>query len=154
MARNLETIGERTVKINFDRRKILQDLEGEDWGEPEFDSSLVTTCHRLRRVPLKNFTTEDLRIMICQQISLLFLVPLALEKLEADPLAEGHCYPGDLLNAVLDIPESFWNLHTDKREVLRRVITRAKETLNSLEPDEALTIREVLANAPDSLTDP
>ncbi|MCA9013757.1 MAG: hypothetical protein KDA77_00365 [Planctomycetaceae bacterium] len=142
------------MKTNFDRRKSLQDLEREDWGEPDFDSSLVITCHRLRRVPLENFTTEDLRMMIGQQISLFFLVPLALEILVEDPLAEGHCYPGDLLNAVLDIPEPFWNLHTDKREVLHRVITQAQEKLNSLEADEVSMIREVLANVPDSLTDP
>ncbi|HAW30585.1 MAG TPA: hypothetical protein DCY03_21075, partial [Planctomycetaceae bacterium] len=61
---------------------------------------------------------------------------------------------GDLLNAVLGVPESFWNLHTDKREVLRRVITKANEILGSLKEDETRIVREVLANAPDSLTDP
>ncbi|QDT40039.1 hypothetical protein Pan241w_00920 [Gimesia alba] len=92
--------------------------------------------------------------MIGQQISLSFLVPLALEKLDEDPLAEGHCYPGDLLNAVLGIPETFWNLHTDKREVLRRVITQAKERQSSLEEEEAENIREILASMPSSLINP
>ncbi|MCA9005896.1 MAG: hypothetical protein KDA70_11560 [Planctomycetaceae bacterium] len=142
------------MKTNFDRRKSLQELENDDWGEPDFDSSLVITCHRLRRVPLEDFSTEDLRIMIGQQISLFFLIPLALESLEENPLAEGHCYPGDLLNAVLGIRESFWSLHTDKREVLRRVITKANEILGSLKEDEPRIVRQVLANAPDSLTDP
>ncbi|WP_291173962.1 contact-dependent growth inhibition system immunity protein [Gimesia sp.] len=141
------------MKTNFDRRRTLQELEQEDWGEPDFDSSLVKTCHRLRRVPLNDFSTEDLRIMIGQQISLFFLIPLALETLEEDPLVEGHCYPGDLLNAVLGVPESFWNIHTDKREVLRRVITKANETLDSLKEHETRTVRKLLANAPDSLTD-
>jgi hypothetical protein len=36
----------------FDRNKSLQQLEGEDWGEPTYDSHLVTGCHRLHRVPL------------------------------------------------------------------------------------------------------
>lgn len=61
----------------FDRSKTLQELEQSDWGEPEFDSHLVTTCHRLRRVPLDQFTVEDLRIMIGQNIGLPFLVPMA-----------------------------------------------------------------------------
>tara|TARA_R110002095_G_scaffold179193_2_gene156432 strand:- start:57704 stop:58012 length:309 start_codon:yes stop_codon:yes gene_type:complete len=100
-----------------------------------------------------DFTTEDLRIMIGQQISLFFLVPLALEKLEEDPLAEGHCFHGDLLNAILGIPESFWNLHTDMQEVLCRVITQAKQTPISLDEDDAHILREALVKASDSLTD-
>jgi hypothetical protein len=32
--------------------KSLQELERADWGEPTYDSYLVTTVHRLRRVPL------------------------------------------------------------------------------------------------------
>ena len=42
----------------------LEELEGEVWGEPEFDSHLVSTCHQLRKRPIEDFTTEDLRIMI------------------------------------------------------------------------------------------
>ena len=96
--------------------KTLQELEGNDWGEPTFSSHLVTECHRLRRVPLRDFTIEDLRIMIGQNISLDYLVPLALDQLEANPLAEGDFYEGDfyegdLLWYVNRIPAEFWNTH-------------------------------------------
>lgn len=139
------------MKTNFDRRKSLQELERDDWGEPDYDSSLVQTCHRLRRVSLADFTTEDLRIMIGQKIGLLFLVPLALEKLEEDPLAEGDYYPGDLLNVVLQLPETFWSVHTDMRDVLRQVVSKTKELLVSLEETDARLIREGLAKAPASV---
>jgi hypothetical protein len=59
------------MKTNFNRRKSLQELERDGWGQPDYDSHLVQTCHRLRRVPLADFTTEDLRIMIGQKIGLL-----------------------------------------------------------------------------------
>ena len=137
------------MKTNFDRRKSLRELEGDDWGEPNFKSSLVETCHRLRRVPLADFRTEDLRIMIGQKIGLFFLVPIALEKLEDDPMAEGHSYSGDLLNAVLGVPATFWSVHTDKREVLRRIVAKTKEVLALLEDDEARLIREKLATWPE-----
>ena len=87
--------------MNFERSKSLQELDGQDWGEPTFDSHLVTECHRLRRVPLRDFTVEDLRITIGQQIGLDYLIPLALERLEDDPFAEGAYYPCDLLVSVL-----------------------------------------------------
>src|ERR1044071_9492585 len=99
--------------MHFDRSRSLQQLEGQDWGKPNFDSHLVTECHRLRRVPLCKFTVEDLRIMIGQQISLEYLMPIALEHLRADPLAEGAYYPGDLLSAVLRAGRKVWQQHPD-----------------------------------------
>lgn len=91
--------------------KTLEELDGQDWGEPTFPSSLVMNCHRLRRVPLGEFTVEDLRLMIGQQISLEYLVPLALEQLAANPFAEGNYYPGDLLMNVAKVPQAFWDEH-------------------------------------------
>lgn len=139
------------MKTHFDRRKSLQELERDDWGEPDFESSLVHTCHRLRRVPLVDFTVENLRIMIGQEIGLLFLVPLALEKLEEDPLVEGNLFPGDLLIAILAISETFWTVHFDMRDVLRQILVKTKELVASLEETDARFIREKLAEAPASL---
>lgn len=141
------------MKTNFDRRKSLQELENDDWGKPDCDSHLMRTCHRLRHVPLEDFETGDLRIMIGQQISLFFLVPLALEKLEEDPLVEGNYYSGDLLKVVLEVPAQFWNLHPDMRNSLRRIVIKTKELLSSLEEDEARLIRETLAKPLDALAE-
>jgi hypothetical protein len=85
--------------------KNLDELEGVVWGEPTFDSYLVTTCHRLRTKPVDDFSVEDLRIMIGQQIGLPHLIPLAVAVLERDPLAEGNYYPGDLLANVIGAEE-------------------------------------------------
>lgn len=95
----------------FDRNKSLQELEGQDWGEPNWDSHLVTECHRLHRVPLREFTVGDLRMMIGQSLGLEYLVPLALEQLHDNPLAEGDCYGGDLLANVLQLGGKFWKEH-------------------------------------------
>jgi hypothetical protein len=62
-----------------ERSKTLQELEGQDWGDSDFPSYLVRTCHALRRKPLRDFTVEDLRIMIGQNIGLNYLMPLAIE---------------------------------------------------------------------------
>jgi hypothetical protein len=93
---------------NFDRNKSLQQLEGQDCSEPTYDSHLVTECHRLRCVPLRDFSPENLRIMIGQQIGLQYLIPLALELLRGDPFTAGDCYEGDLLAAVLRADSRFW----------------------------------------------
>ena len=93
----------------LEKSKSLHELQKEDWGEPTFDSHLVHECHRLRRVPLKDYNVEDLRIMIGQNIGLNYLMPLAIEKLEQNPLAEGDYYAGDLLVNVLLVEARFWS---------------------------------------------
>lgn len=89
------------------RQKTLENLEKDFWGKPDYDSHLVKRCHELRKLPLDNFITEELRIMIGQQISLDYLIPLALEVLTIDLFAEGDFFEGDLLKNVLAIKTGF-----------------------------------------------
>ncbi len=107
-----------------DLSKTLDELEGVAWGPPPYGSYLVTTCHRLRKKPVGQFTVEDLRIMIGQEIGLPFLVPLALEVLEREPLAEGDFYPGDLLKSLLGVSGEFWHREPEWRERLHGVVAR------------------------------
>jgi hypothetical protein len=78
----------------------LEEIEGDRWGEPTFDSSLVARLHRMRKVPLRELRTEDLRVALGQKVGVPHLLPLALDILEQDPFAEADCYPGDLLWVV------------------------------------------------------
>lgn len=89
--------------------EMLDDLDHPAWGDPPADATpLIEKCYALRRKPLDEFTVENLRLMIGQGIGLDHLVPLALERLKENPLAEGDMYPGDLLTAVLSAPVEFW----------------------------------------------
>ena len=133
----------------FDRSKTLQELEGEDWGEPTYDSHLVTECHRLRRVPLRAFTAENLRIMIGQQIGLPHLIPIALEHLRADPFAEGDCYAGELLASVLRADSRFWIASPQLRAEAAQIIQRALSLLPSLEDTDRQTAQHALTDAHD-----
>lgn len=95
----------------MNRARTLTELEGQDWGPPNYDSHVVTECHRLRHVPLRDLTVEHLRLLIGQHISLVYTVPLALEYLAADRMVSGDLYPGDLLQAVKKVPREFWAQH-------------------------------------------
>jgi hypothetical protein len=106
--------------------KSLEELEHAHWGKPTSDSYLVSTIHRLRRVPLRQFSVEDLRIMIGQNIGLQYLVPLALEHLRRDSLAQGDYYPGDLLKMVLDADAEFWQNHPEWHKEVEEIAQRAK----------------------------
>jgi len=95
------------------KSKSLEELENEYWGDPDFPSHLMTECHRLRKIPINEFSVENFRIMLGQGIGIKHLLPLALDLLEANPLAEGDFYPGDLLGSVLKLPPGFWKSEKD-----------------------------------------
>ena|SRR6202012_3934816 len=113
------------------RYKSLQNLEKEDWGLPTYPSHLVTRCHELRKIPLNEFKTEDLRIMIGQQIGLPYLIPLAFEKLKDNILAEGDFYPGDLLTNVTKISPDFWAEHHSLHTELKKLISENRDKINN-----------------------
>jgi CDI immunity proteins len=118
-----------------DRTKSLQQLDGKDWGEPTYFSSLVVECHRLHRIRLNDFTIENLRIMISQELNLEYLIPLALERLCSNPLAEGKYYPGDLLDAVVRVNNEFWLSYPELRDEVA-IIAKKSTSLFIYDPDE------------------
>ena len=95
--------------MNHRGQWTLDELDPPAWGPPSSsDTGLVIRCHELRRKPLHEFTAEDLRVMIGQQIALKHLVPLALDLLERNPRVEGDYYPGDLMSTVLSVDPAYW----------------------------------------------
>jgi hypothetical protein len=132
------------MKSNVDRRKTLTELEGKDWGPPNFGSHLVTTIHRLRYKPLEEFTVEDLRITIGQNIALEWLLPMAIERLRDDPFVEGDYYRGDLLNAVLRIEPSFWSKHPDLRQTVSKIAQQTAACRQELDEVEVEALEQGL----------
>ena len=88
--------------------KTIEQLEKKHIETQTGESYLMTTCGNLRKKLLKDFDTEDLRIMIGQNIGLQYLIPIATKVLENNILAEGDFYEGDLLKSVLTSEKGFW----------------------------------------------
>jgi hypothetical protein len=99
---------------------------------------LIVTCYQLRKKPIEDFTTEDLRIMIGQNIGLQFLMPKAVTVLEDNPLAEGDLYPGDLLTSVTAVEASFFDRSPDIRVRVLLVTKLAIDSLQSSRVDADL----------------
>jgi hypothetical protein len=90
------------------QEKTLEALEKKSWEEPDFADNRHQKISALHQTPLNQFGTEDVRWMIGEGISLVYLIPLAIEKLTKNPFAEGDYYPGDLLQSVLNVDLDFW----------------------------------------------
>jgi len=117
--------------MTIDLNNTLEQLDKHVWTEPEYDSHLVKTCHQLRKKPLRDFTTEDLRIMVGQNISLEFLIPVAIEQLERNILAEGDFYAGDLLKSVLDSDSKFWIKNRELWSTVKKLYLNSKKVFES-----------------------
>ncbi len=116
-------------QVDMNKNKTLEQIERQVWPEPEYGSHVVKRCHQLRKVPLSEFSVEDLRIMIGQKMSLSSLLPLALDVLHNNPFAEGDNFKGDLLESVLKIDDGFWHQHPE----LNNRMVELKEELEHIE---------------------
>ena len=122
-------------KIKYN--STIQDLDGEDWGQPQFPSHVVTECHRLRQIPLREMTIENVCLMIGQSVGLEYLVPLALEYVGKNPWTEGDSYAGDLMLQLLRIPD-YWADHPEQLDELNDAIhemrAQSERFISEIEP--------------------
>ncbi len=87
----------------------IEELDGERWPDPSSgETDLIRRCLALRRKDLGQFTVEDHRVLIGQQIAVAILLPRVIKILTRSPLVAGDYYPGDLLAAVLRLPAEVW----------------------------------------------
>lgn len=123
--------------------RTLEQLENHVWLEPKDSTSLIDTCHRLRRIPIDLLSAGDLRLLLGQRIGVRFLIPRAIELLGEDPLLEATYFPGDLLTAVLRAGEKQFRGFPGIREQLVSIASRAKLLLSS-SSDETCLHHELL----------
>lgn len=100
------------VKSTFEnnwRQETIESLEKKDFGNPkDAPTNMVKRCLELCKIPLEQFSVEDLRLMIGQDFSLRYLIHLAIEHLQVDIFVQGDYYSGDLLKNVLSVDKGFW----------------------------------------------
>lgn len=107
--------------MDFDLNQSLQELEHSNWGNPQGGSSLENECLKLRRVPLIEFQGSDLLRMISQDIGIEYLIPMAIERLRVDPLADREEYPGSLLGALFEASSKYWDRNPNSRKETERI---------------------------------
>ncbi|MFD7940682.1 contact-dependent growth inhibition system immunity protein [Streptomyces sp. NPDC059755] len=111
-----------TRLVNGDRS--LEELQRDRWSVPSGgETRLMATVRELRRKPIGGLTVEDMRRLIRQDVGLAYLLPLAVEVLRIDPLAEGDMYEGDLLAAVLTRSAEVWSESPELGRDVRLIVS-------------------------------
>ena len=112
-------------------QKSLENLEKSDSGVPAKENSrIVNRVLELRKIPLNQFTIEDIRFMIGQSEGLAYLVVLSIDILKANLFAEGDFFPGDLLKNILHIDTAFWKSNKQLYLEIEDLIRGKEDMLN------------------------
>jgi hypothetical protein len=107
----------------------------------ESSSSLTDWYDRIRNVPLLAFGIEDLCRSLRQVLYPQYVVPVALEALERDPLA-GEMYEGELALAFRSLPDGFWREH---KQVGTRWLASIAGAMQRFSGDVKRDLAEVVA---------
>lgn len=84
-------------------------------------SPLEVWYERVRDTPIRRLSDEDVCIACRQELNLEFVVPVAILRLQENPLT-GESFDGELLVALAGVPRSFWNNHRMVAHELRSLI--------------------------------
>jgi hypothetical protein len=128
-----------TIERDFPNQGIarmastLEQLENEIWPEPDVHTSLIDTCHRLRKIPIDSLRAGDIRMLLGQRIGVRHLAPRAIEILNADPMLDASFFPGDLLAAVLSADDNRYRGFPKLRNQLVSIVSRASRSISELE---------------------
>lgn len=122
--------------MEFDRGKTLVELKREKFRDLSWDFHPFPSGFYLRNVPLDQLTETDLWVLIRQAIGLDYLVLLALERLELNPLLKCRHLDGDLLSAVLCADALVWKRHPHYRERVTRLWRKVSLRLAQVQTPE------------------
>lgn len=114
-------------------QKSLEQLLGDGWPGKD-ETALVRFLAQLRKKPLGQLTSGEVCTAINQKMGLQYVVPLAVETIEAFPLVEARYYAGDMLAALARVPDGFWAEH---QNLLRRTVPVVERTVAYMEREAA-----------------
>lgn len=104
-------------------------LKREKFRDFSWDFESFPSGYYLRKVPLESLTVDQLWILIRQSIGLDYVVLLALEKLEENPLLKSRRTEGDLLSAVLCADALVWKRNPHYRQRVTKLWSKVSVKL-------------------------
>lgn len=115
--------------MEFDRTKTLVQLKREKFRDPAWDFLPFPAGYDLRHKPIQELRAVELWMLIRQGIGLDYLVVLALERLEVEPLLKCRHTEGDLLSAVLWADALVWKRNPHYRDRVTKIWRRVSGRL-------------------------
>lgn len=133
------------MTMRFNPREItladLDDKRSQPDREPDRQDYPLPTWYRsICHKPLSNLGVEDICRACRQRIHPEYIVPLAIQMLQSDPIA-GEMYEGELLMSLANIPGEYWLSHSDDRNKVDVILTEADALKEADIDDEVAALR-------------
>jgi hypothetical protein len=96
----------------------------------------------IQKVPLESLSIENIAKACRQQIHLDHVVPIALRRLQSDPLA-GYMYDGELFASLKSVPQEHWREYKHDTVKLREIIKNIRTSKKIIDKDFAQDVEEV-----------
>ena len=109
--------------------KSIEELTGEYLGEPKFKSYVVITSTKAVKKPIKDLTTEEIRLLIGQRLGVKYLLHRAVLIVEKDPLICASLYEGDLMHVLLELEPEEWAENELDYSLFKRIVSKHKAEL-------------------------
>lgn len=121
----------KASKINksADYLSLIELEQLADFQITESEAGFVQKIHSLRNKMLRDFTIDEVRVCLAQDIGVIYLLPKALGFLETNPWSEAEHYEGDLLNTCIDISHDNWNNQANGRERMLAILNDAMKQI-------------------------
>lgn len=113
----------------MEETKSIEQLQSNNrigMGSP---SGIAARCSQFTRVPVKDLSAEQVRLLLSQDVGTVFLLDKTLQFLEVDILTDGDFYPGDLLSAVLNIKRVYWENQPELAMRLYMLLTQKRSAI-------------------------
>lgn len=126
------------------REKSLNEIYGWEPIKPEPDTYVLRTAARALRLPLKDLSAEEIRLLVSQKTGLEYVLPRAVEILRKNPMTRTCYYAGDLLDACKRLTFSDWAANSAELRAFREIAAQAEpRTLTGFEtPCGTLTLTD------------
>ena len=100
--------------------------------------AVVLSEEDLARRGMADASDRELLVALMRGWCLAAAVPLALDRVEGDPLRSAGRFPGELLRGVMEVPSSYWSRHPRMHERFLAALRAAASLRRRLPADERM----------------
>jgi hypothetical protein len=107
-------------------------------GQQRRDDGYGEDEQRTAQRPIVNASLAELLRALVNGWYLSAVVPIALARVERDPLANAGCFDGDLMRGLMEVPGAFWGRHPRLYDRYREALRQSAALRRRMAPEDRM----------------
>lgn len=109
-------------------------MSGRHRHDDGYDEDELRTAQR----PIVSASLSELLRALVNGWYLSAVVPIALARVERDPLTNAGCFDGDLMRGLMEVPGSFWGRHPRLYDRYREALRQSAALRRRMAPEDRM----------------